>query len=152
MKPIFGSRIKSKSSITLVEDTKIIQEEGELTETFNEFFVSIVKNRRINENLLPTSSSETINVESIITKFDNHPSIATIRNRFDENSIFSFKEIGKTEVIKEIKNLDIKKGLLSSDIPTKIMEYDAIEFASYADDTTSYIYGQRSGETRDRYV
>ena len=152
MKPIFGSRIKSKSSITLVEDTKIIQEEGELTETFNEFFVSIVKNLRINENLLPTSSSETINVESIITKFDNHPSIVTIRNRFDENSIFSFKEIGKTEVIKEIKNLDIKKGLLSSDIPTKIMEYDAIEFASYADDTTSYIYGQRSGETRDRYV
>ena len=152
MKPIFGSRIKSKSSITLVEDTKIIQEEGELTETFNEFFVSIVKNRRINENLLPTSSSETINVESIITKFDNHPSIVTIRNRFDENSIFSFKEIGKTEVIKEIKNLDIKKGLLSSDIPTKIMEYDATEFASYADDTTSYIYGQRSGETRDRYV
>ena len=152
MKPIFGSRIKSKSSITLVEDTKIIQEEGELTETFNEFFVSIVKNLRINENLLPTSSSETINVESIIIKFDNHPSIVTIRNRFDENSIFSFKEIGKTEVIKEIKNLDIKKGLLSSDIPTKIMEYDAIEFASYADDTTSYIYGQRSGETRDRYV
>ena len=152
MKLIFGSRIKSKSSITLVEDTKIIQEEGELTETFNEFFVSIVKNLRINENLLPTSSSETINVESIITKFDNHPSIVTIRNRFDENSIFSFKEIGKTEVIKEIKNLDIKKGLLSSDIPTKIMEYDAIEFASYADDTTSYIYGQRSGETRDRYV
>ena len=93
MKPIFGSKIKSKSSITLVEDAKIIQEEGELTETFNEFFVSIVKNLRINENLLPTSSSETINVESIITKFDNHPSIVTIRNRFDENSIFSFKEI-----------------------------------------------------------
>ena len=152
MKPIFGSKIKSKSSITLVEDAKIIQEEGELTETFNEFFVSIVKNLRINENLLPTSSSETINVESIITKFDNHPSIVTIRNRFDENSVFSFKEIGKTEVIKEIKNLDIKKGLLFRDIPTKIMEYDAIEFASYADDTTSYIYGQRSGETRDRYV
>ena len=49
----------------------------------------------------------------------------TIRNRFDENSMFSFKEIGKTEVIKEIKYLDIKKGLLSSDIPTKIIkEFD----------------------------
>ena len=49
----------------------------------------------------------------------------TIRNRIDKNSIFSFKEIGKTEVIKEIKNLDIKKGSLSSDIPTKIIkEFD----------------------------
>ena len=45
-----------------------------------------------------------------------------IRNRFDENSIFSFKEIGKTEVIKEIKNLDIKKESLSRDIPTKIIK------------------------------
>ena len=93
MKPIFGSKKNSKNSITLVEGTKAIQEEGELAKTFNEFFVSIVKNLGINENLLPTSPSETINVESIITKFDNHPSIVTIRNRFDENSIFSFKEI-----------------------------------------------------------
>ena len=46
-------------------------------------------------------------------------------NRFDEKSIFSFKEIGKTEVIKEIKTLDIKKGSLFSDIPTKIInEFD----------------------------
>ena len=42
MKPIFGSKIKSKSSITLVEDTKIIQEEGEL-KTFNEFFCQYCK-------------------------------------------------------------------------------------------------------------
>ena len=45
----------------------------------------------------------------------------TTRNRFDKNSTFSFKEIMKTEVIKEIKNLDIKKGTLSSDISTKII-------------------------------
>ena len=36
VKSIFGSKIKSKNSITLVEDTKIIQEE-ELAKTFNEF-------------------------------------------------------------------------------------------------------------------
>ena len=40
----FGSKIKSKNSITLVEGKKIIQEEEELAKTFNEFFVSIVKN------------------------------------------------------------------------------------------------------------
>ena len=118
VKPIFGSKIKSRNSITLVEGTKIIQEERELAKTFNEFFVSIVKNLVINEILLPTSSSETRNLESIIVKFENHLSIVTIRNLIDKNSIFSFKEIGKTKVIKEIKNLDIKKGLLSSDIPT----------------------------------
>ena len=49
--------------------------------------------------------------------------IVTIRNSFHKNSIFFFKEIGKIEVIKEIKYLDI--GLLASDIPTKIIkEFD----------------------------
>ena len=97
VKPIFGSKINSKNSITLVERTKIIQEEEELAQTLNEFFVSIVKNLVINENLLLTPSFDKRNVEFAIAKFKNHPSIVTIRNRFDENSTFSFKEIGKTE-------------------------------------------------------
>ena len=121
MRPIFVSKIKPKSSITLDEGTKIIREEGELAKTFIEFFVSIIKNPEINENLPHTSSSETRNIESIIAKFENAASIVTIRKRFDENSIFSFKEIGKVEVIKEIKNLDINKRSLSNGIPTKII-------------------------------
>ena len=121
MRPIFVSKIKPKSSITLDEGTKIIREEGELAKTFIEFFVSIIKNPEINENLPHTSSSETRNIESIIAKFENAASIVTIRKRFDENSIFSFKEIGKVEVIKEIKNLDINKGSLSNGIPAKII-------------------------------
>ena len=121
MRPIFVSKIKPKSSITLDEGTKIIREEGELAKTFIEFFVSIIKNPEINENLPHTSSSETRNIESISAKFENAASIVTIRKRFDENSIFSFKEIGKVEVIKEIKNLDINKRSLSNGIPTKII-------------------------------
>ena len=121
MRPIFVSKIKPKTSIAIDEGTKIIREEGELAKTFIEFFVSIIKNLGINENLLHTSSSETRNIESIIAKFENPASIVTIRKRFDENSIFSFKEIGKVEVIKEIKNLDINKGSLSNGIPAKII-------------------------------
>ena len=101
-----------------------------MAQTFNEFSVSIEKNLGINENLPPTSSSETRNVESIIAKFENHPSIVTIPNLFDKNSIFSFEETEKIEV-KDIKNLDIKKELLSSDVPTKIIkEFDNL-FVSF---------------------
>ena len=39
--------------------------------------------------------AETRNVESIIAKFENHPSIVTIRNCFDENSISPLKKLGK---------------------------------------------------------
>ena len=59
LKSIFVSKIKSKNWFTLAEGIKFIQEEGVLAKTFNEFFVSITKNRGINENVLSTSSSET---------------------------------------------------------------------------------------------
>ena len=82
----------------LVEGTAIIQEE-ELAKTFNKFCVSVVKNLWINENVFLTSSSETKNVEPIISKFENHRSIVTMRVRLDKNSTFSFTELDKTEVI-----------------------------------------------------
>ena len=64
LKPIFASKVKAEYSIILAVATKIIQEGGELVKTFNTFFITIVQNIGINENLLPTSSSEIRNVES----------------------------------------------------------------------------------------
>ena len=57
----------------------------------------IVKNLGFDGNLLPTSSSETRNVEPIIAKFENHPSILTISNHIDKNSLFysPVKKLGK---------------------------------------------------------
>ena len=45
----------------------------------------------------------------------------TTHNRFDENNIFSFKEIEKIEVNQRNKKLDTNTGSLSKDIPSKIM-------------------------------
>ena len=53
----------------------------------------------------------------------------TVRNCFDKNSTFSFKETVKAEVIKEIKKIEIQKGSLSSDIFTKIMKQFSDLFA-----------------------
>ena len=45
----------------------------------------------------------------------------TIQNYFDKNCIFSFKKVIEDEVIREIKNLEIKKESLSNVIFTKII-------------------------------
>ena len=91
VKPIFNKKRKSRNSIILVKGTKIIQEKGELAKTYNVFFVSIVKNLGINENLLPMPSSKT----RIIVNLENQPIIVTIHNRFDKNTIISFKKMLK---------------------------------------------------------
>ena len=60
---------------------------------------------------------------------ENYPGVVTVRNCFDKNSIFSFKQTVKADVIKEIKNFDIQKGSLPSDIFTKIIKQFSDLFA-----------------------
>ena len=55
----------------------------------------------------------------LIKKYINEK-IVTASNSFHKNRIFFFKEIGKIEVIKEIKYLDI--WVLAGDIPIKIIK------------------------------
>lgn len=93
-----------------------------MAKKFHVFFVSILKSLGIYEKFLPTSSSETRNIESMIAKFESHTSIAIISNCINNNSILSFKEIEKTEVIKEMEKLNINKISFSSNIPTRIIK------------------------------
>ena len=60
---------------------------------------------------------------------ENYPGVVTVRNCFDKNRIFSFKETVKADVIKEIKNFDIQKESLPSDIFTKIIKQFSDLFA-----------------------
>ena len=141
MKEIFGSKIKSRNSIILGEGTKLIQKQ-EIAETFHEFFVSVVKISAINENFLPNSSSQIKNVEYIIAKFEIHAIIMTLQNCFHKNCIFSFKKIIEAEVIKEIKNLEIKKESLSNVIFTKIVTEFGGLLAIFINETLIYAYGE----------
>ena len=141
MKEIFGSKIKSRNSIILGEGTKLIQKQ-EIAETFHEFFVSVVKTGAINENFLPNSSSQIKNVEYIIAKFEIHAIIMTLQNCFHKNCIFSFKKIIEAEVIKEIKNREIKKESLSNVIYTKIVTEFGGLLAIFINETLIYAYGE----------
>ena len=64
----------------------------------------------------------------IIEQYKNHPSIVAI----NENNLakqFSFKYIPKSDVEREILNLDVSKASQDSDIPSKIIKMNADIFA-----------------------
>lgn len=76
MKPIFGSKLKSRNIIALLEGAIIIQEKkkrktkGQLPKTFNELFVSIVKileSRKIFPLLLPLRQKLSLLLQSLKT-------------------------------------------------------------------------------------
>ena len=64
----------------------------------------------------------------IIEQYKNYPSIVAI-NEKNLNKQFSFEYIPKSDVEKEIVNLDVAKASQDSDIPTKIIKMNADIFA-----------------------
>ena len=63
----------------------------------------------------------------IIEQFKNHPSVVAI-NKKKLNKQSSFEYIPKSDVKKEILNLDVSKASQDSDMPTKIIKVNADKF------------------------
>ena len=43
VKPLFSNKVKAKTTITLVENNEIIDDEIEISKLFNEYFINIVR-------------------------------------------------------------------------------------------------------------
>ena len=125
------SRKNARSNkATLVVDNSILENNDKIAETFNNFFTSAVSNLNIPPFVDPSVEIDHIEdpILRIIEQYKNHPSIVAI----NENNLakqFSFKYIPKSDVEREILNLDVSKASQDSDIPTKIIKMNADIFA-----------------------
>ena len=57
-----------------------------------------------------------------IFRYRNHPSIVTIKKICATKSHFSFANVEKEEILKEINNLNLNKAIQNTDVPTKIIK------------------------------
>ena len=57
-----------------------------------------------------------------IVRYRNHPSIVATKNFCNSKSHFSFKNVQKEEILKELNNLNINKATQNTDILTKIIK------------------------------
>ena len=73
-----------------------------------------------------TEDKETENLEDpfeiAIKKFENHPSIISIKETININELFKFSEITSENTLSEMNNLDNKKVRSYKNIPTKILK------------------------------
>ena len=109
-------------NITLDENGKLVTDEKEVANIFNDFFVKIVSILGINteHEYLNTTNISHNPIENAIYKYENHPSAIAIKNYMKgTNSSFSFQTVKKENTAKLITNLDNK--LKSMDIPTKLV-------------------------------
>ena len=115
------------------EVEKVISEDKEIAETFNEFFVNIVPSLKISpkENYETDVGNDNEPILNYINKFKNHPSIKVIKSRKKEEQTFTFSYVSYEEVLNEISKLQTKKTTQQNDIPTKILKKNSEVFAGY---------------------
>ena len=94
-----------------------------MAEIINNYFVDVIENLDIEpyikENCLTKPSNK--NVESIINKYKNHPSILKVKEFVNITDKFTFKKTTKQALQSQILTLNPKKITVENDIPTKLL-------------------------------
>ena len=106
VKPLFSNKVKSKTTIKLVENDKMIDDETKIEKIFNEYFVNIVKKLGLitkEESAISTENSLN-EVEIATTKHQNHASIIAITEKMEKlgKHSFSFEFTSYEEIVKEV--------------------------------------------------
>ena len=130
---MLSKKIKSNERITLTENGEIIKTEKGTAKVLNAFFTNIVQNLDIQLYNMDDPICENINdpLLKAIFRYRNHPSIVAIKKFCKSKSHFSFKNVQKEEILKELNNLNINKATQNTDIPTKIIKENSDIFGDF---------------------
>ena len=121
VKPMLSKKIKSKERITLIENDEIIKTKKGTAKVLNALFSNIVQNLGIQKCNVDDPICENINdpLLKASVRYRNHPSIVAIKTSCNFKFHFSFKNVQKEEILKELNNLNINKATRNTDISTK---------------------------------
>ena len=105
IKPFFGNKGGSRDKIVLVEGDRIINDDAEIAQTFNDHFDGAVKSLGISDNevLLTKVHNSQGKVLDAIKEFEAHPSILKIKEHVTVEEEFSFVQVSLETVNKELK-------------------------------------------------
>ena len=128
MKPFFSSKTVNSEKITLIENDEVISDDQEIANKFSNFYASVVENLGIDNQNMKLNDED---IENVIGKFKNHPSILKIREHYNSSNSFSFTQVNVNDVKKEIDALDASKAHQENDIPVKILKENRDIFADF---------------------
>ena len=116
----------------LIDNGKVIVEERDLAETFNDHHTNIVEKssgqKRSNFVSDTHSLEDDVVINEIVQHYSNHPSILKIRENFDNSQTveqFQFNSVTTSEIYKLLKNIDDKKATGTDKIPPKLVKISA---------------------------
>ena len=133
VKPILSNKVVSNEKVTLIEDNNIVENDEKTATVFNNFFSNIIKNLGVPQynEIDPVSQNLDNTLMKAIMKYRCYPSIIAIKEKCNSNFSFSFSQVERDEIMKEISRLNINKATQSTDIPTKLIKENSDIFGDF---------------------
>ena len=125
LKPLFSNSMVNEK-IVLIENDKIIRDDKDISQYFNEYFANITDTLNIPKFPAPPVHLTGDPVLDAIQKYASHPSILKIKAMTKNNGRFEFSSVDPTLIFSEISKMDSSKKT-SGAIPT-----DKLKLASSA--------------------
>ena len=133
VKPLFNGKVKTSSTIVVMEIEKIVSEDRAVADIMNEYFSTITESMNIasgNENQLSVVGISDP-VTAAIDKYCYHPSVLLIKGHFSIVEACCFKRVTISEIIEQVDNLDTRKASPIDSIPAKVIKDNVEIVASY---------------------
>ena len=120
---LFSDKHKSSiSNITILENNIVISNNVEVAEKLNNFFADSVENLEIEPFVqYVTDVTNSVELDEIIKKYKDHPSILKIKENIEIDGNFSFGDTNAHKMGMKIRQLDPKKASVENDIPSKLL-------------------------------
>ena len=116
----------------LIDNGKVIVEERDLVETFNEHYINVVEKSSGQKpcNFVSDTNSleDDVVINEIVQHYSNQPGILKIKENFDNSQTveqFQFNNVTTSEIYKLLKNIDDKKATGTDKIPPKLVKISA---------------------------
>ena len=142
VKPVLSNKVMSSEKITLVENDDILENDKRTATVFNNLFSNNITNLGIPQYIEEEPISQNIDdpLMKAIVKYRNHPSIVAIKGKCDSVLSFSFSQVERDEIMKEINNLKKSKAIQSTDILTKLIKENCDIFCDFTfENFNSYV-------------
>ena len=129
VRPLFSDKMKGRhNDKILIENDQVITETNIVADKLNKYFIDAIENLGIipHSSTLNTESEEIGNInptqiDKIIEKYKDHPSILKIKEHVKIKETFSFSKPTIEYVGKILLSLDSKKATVENDIQLKVL-------------------------------
>ena len=136
IKPFFFDKGMNFNKMMILEEDRLLSEEGSIAEVMNNYFVDVSKSLNLKEfsesNMYNSGNNRGHSLNSVL--FEDHVNVKIIREKNVDNGEFHFQPISTDEPKKIITGLDCNKTNLNGSILANVLKDTYNAFIPYFTD------------------